>query len=73
MKTLFPRAAAFLTHEDLQCSSLGNCRAGVSADMPQKIIRINRDCDYCAGMFIWTGSDYIGEPSPYRSGGDIHR
>ncbi len=63
----FPRAAAFLTHEDLQCSSLGNCRAGVSADMPQKIIRINRDCDYCAGMFIWTGSDYIGEPSPYST------
>ncbi len=63
----FPLSSAFLTHEDLQCSSLGNCRAGISADMPQKIIRINRDCDYCAGMFIWTGSDYIGEPSPYST------
>lgn len=63
----FPADAAFLTHDDLQCSSLGNCRSGISADMPQKIIRINRDCDYCAGMFIWTGSDYIGEPSPYST------
>lgn len=63
----FPRSAAFLTHEDMQCSSLGNCRAGVSADTPQKIIAINRDVDFCAGMFIWTGSDYIGEPSPYST------
>lgn len=63
----FPRDAAFLTHEDLQCSSLGNCRAGISADTPQKIIGLDRDCDYCAGMFIWTGSDYIGEPSPYST------
>lgn len=63
----FPRDAAFLTHEDLQCSSLGNCRAGISADTPRKIIALDRDCDYCAGMFIWTGSDYIGEPSPYST------
>lgn len=63
----FPLSAAFLTHEDMQCSSLGNCRAGISADIPQKIIAINRDTDYCAGMFIWTGADYIGEPSPYST------
>lgn len=63
----FPADTAFLTHEDLQCSSLGNCRAGISADTPQKIIALDRDCDYCAGMFIWTGSDYIGEPTPYST------
>lgn len=63
----FPRGTAFLTHDDLQCSSLGNCRAGVSAPMPQQIIATDRDTDFCAGMFIWTGSDYIGEPSPYST------
>lgn len=63
----FPRECAFMTHDDLQCSSLGNCRAGVSADTAQKIIAINRDTDFCAGMYIWTGTDYIGEPSPYST------
>ncbi|MBQ5320397.1 MAG: DUF4982 domain-containing protein [Oscillospiraceae bacterium] len=63
----FPRDCAFMTHDDLQCSSLGNCRAGASAETAQKIIAINRDTDYCAGMYIWTGSDYIGEPSPYST------
>lgn len=63
----FPRDCAFMTHADLQCSSLGNCRAGASAETPQNVIAVNRDTDYCAGMFIWTGSDYIGEPSPYST------
>ena len=63
----FPLDTAFLTHPDMQCSSLGNCRSGASADTPQKIIAYNRDIDICAGMFIWTGSDYIGEPSPYST------
>lgn len=63
----FPRNTAFLTHDDLQCSSLGNCRAGTAAPTPQQIIAADRDTSFCAGMFIWTGSDYIGEPSPYST------
>jgi len=63
----FPLDTPFLTHDDLQCSSLGNCRGGFTADTPQGIICKDRDTDFCAGMFIWTGSDYIGEPSPYST------
>ncbi len=63
----FPASACFMTHSDLQCSSLGNCKAGASAQTAQQIIALNRDIDVCAGMFIWTGSDYIGEPSPYST------
>ncbi len=63
----FPRSTAFLTHDDLQCSSLGNCRAGAAAPTAQQIIAADRDTPFCAGMFIWTGSDYIGEPSPYST------
>ena len=25
-----------------------------------------KNTDYCAGMFIWTGWDYIGEPTPFN-------
>ena len=63
----FPKSAAFLTHDDLQCSALGNCKAGASAETAQNVIAMNRDIDVCAGMYIWTGADYIGEPSPYST------
>lgn len=63
----FPKAAAYITHDDLQCSSLENCRAGISERTAQTSIIADRDTPFCAGQFIWTGSDYIGEPSPYAT------
>lgn len=63
----FPLETAFLTHDDLQCSSLGNCRGGFTADTAQGILCKDLETAFCAGMFIWTGSDYIGEPSPYST------
>ncbi len=63
----FPLDTPFLTHDDLQCSSLGNCRGGFTADTAQGVICKDAAADFCAGMFIWTGSDYIGEPSPYST------
>lgn len=61
----FPYSSVFLTHSDMQCSSLGNCRGGFSAPTTSGTIRKDLDSELCAGMFIWTGIDYIGEPSPY--------
>jgi len=61
----FPLDRSFLTHEDLQCSSLGNCKSGFDKLTAEDVIAVNRDTNYCAGMFIWTGTDYIGEPTPY--------
>ncbi|MCL2264404.1 MAG: DUF4982 domain-containing protein [Treponema sp.] len=63
----FPLERRFLTHEDLQCSSLGNCRSGFEKLGAEDVIVKNRDTQYCAGMFIWTGTDYIGEPTPYST------
>lgn len=63
----FPKSAAYITHDDLQCSSLENCRAGISERTAQTSIIADRDTPFCAGQFIWTGSDYIGEPSPYET------
>lgn len=63
----FPKSAAYITHDDLQCSSLENCRAGLTERTAQTSIIADRDTSFCAGQFIWTGSDYIGEPSPYST------
>lgn len=61
----FPKKSAYLTHDDLQCSSLENCRAGNSDRTAQDSIIWDRDTEFCAGQYIWTGFDYLGEPSPY--------
>lgn len=63
----FPLSAAYITHDDKQCSSLGNCRSGAGDRTAQTSIIADRDTDFCAGQFIWTGWDYIGEPSPYST------
>lgn len=62
----FPAELPLLTHEDLQCSSLDNSYVGWGC-AAKKAWRLDRDCDFCAGQFIWTGFDYIGEPTPYST------
>ncbi|MDR2560027.1 MAG: glycoside hydrolase family 2, partial [Oscillospiraceae bacterium] len=47
----FPVCREFLTHENLQCSSLGNCKSGFQKLSAEEVLVINRDTDYCAGMF----------------------
>lgn len=61
----FPYSQAVLADDDRQCSSLGNCSTGWGAKNSEYCIIMDRDRDYCAGQFIWTGFDYIGEPTPY--------
>ena len=63
----FPKSNRLLTYEDRQCSVLDNCSTNWGAKSVQKFITDHRDRDYCAGQFIWTGWDYIGEPTPYFS------
>ena len=63
----FPMAGAALTEEDEQCSSLGNNRPSWAAKSVEYCICADRDRDYAAGQFLWTGHDYIGEPTPYKT------
>jgi beta-galactosidase len=49
---------------DLTCSSYDNCSAPWGTTH-QDSWRLIRDNDFLAGMFIWTGFDYLGEPTPY--------
>ena len=61
-----PASAAILTHDDLQCSDMGNSCVGWGKPMEKAWI-MDRDCDFCGGEFVWTGFDYIGEPTPYST------
>lgn len=62
----FPAELPLLNGEDCQCSSLDNSVVGWGSSA-MKSWRLDRDCPFCCGQFIWTGFDYIGEPTPYNT------
>jgi beta-galactosidase len=49
---------------DNSCSSYDNCSApwGSTHEETWKLIKKH---EYLSGMFVWTGFDYLGEPTPY--------
>lgn len=63
----FPLSQTVLADDDEQCSSVGNSCTGWGAKNTEDCIIKDRDAEYCAGQFIWTGFDYIGEPTPYST------
>ena len=63
----FPESLNLLTFSDGQCSCLGNCTTPWGGKNTQTVIANDRDCPFSAGHYIWTGWDYIGEPTPYQS------
>lgn len=50
---------------NLQCSSMDNDMVSWG-DIASTALRRHMDSDYLAGMFVWTGFDYIGEPTPFN-------
>ena len=38
------------------------------ADLPDEDFMWQQDEEYIAGEFVWTGFDYLGEPTPYGNG-----
>jgi len=38
------------------------------ASTPDTEFEMQDDCDFIFGEFVWTGFDYLGEPSPYNEG-----
>lgn len=63
----FPLEQPVLCDDDEQCSALGNSAPAWAANSYEACIIPDRDAPYCAGQFIWTGFDYIGEPTPYST------
>ena len=49
---------------DNTCSAYDNCRVPWGATHEEALKQVN-NYDYVSGMFIWTGFDYLGEPTPY--------
>lgn len=62
-----PASSPILMHEDLQCSSMDNSAVGWGSITAEYSWIMDRDRKFCAGQFIWTGFDYIGEPTPYST------
>jgi len=63
----FPLAQSILADDDEQCSSLGNSSTSWGAKSTEACIIADRDATFSLGQFIWTGTDYIGEPTPYHT------
>jgi beta-galactosidase len=63
----FPLSQSTLSDEDEQCSSLGNSNTSWGADSIRACIEDDLKRNFCFGQFIWTGFDYIGEPTPYQT------
>lgn len=63
----FPLERSILTDEDEQCSSLGNSATSWGAKSEEYCITVDRDTPFSCGQFLWTGFDYIGEPTPYQT------
>ena len=52
--------------EAKQCPSYDNDKAGWGEYASIELKKHMTDISYLAGMFVWTGFDYIGEPTPFN-------
>ena len=55
---------AAIMHDDHQSSSYDTEFCWWS-NIPDNDFAADEDYDWCIGQFVWTGFDYLGEPSPY--------
>ncbi|MCR4824979.1 MAG: DUF4982 domain-containing protein [Bacteroidales bacterium] len=56
---------ARVRHDDLQCSSYDLEYCGWS-NVPDIDFAMAQDKEWEIGQFVWTGFDYLGEPTPYN-------
>lgn len=63
----FPYKQSVLADDDEQCSALGNSTTSWGAKSSEACIITERDHEFSMGQFLWSGFDYIGEPTPYHT------
>lgn len=64
--TIFPFLAERIIRENRQCSSC-DLEHPPYATTPDHEFEQQDACPWIMGEFVWTGFDYLGEPSPYNS------
>lgn len=62
---------AMAKYDDHQASSYDVEHCGWS-NLPEDDFIQHEDLPYCIGEFVWTGFDYLGEPTPYYSDWPSH-
>lgn len=63
----FPIEQSIMSEADRQCSALGNSNTSWGAtDLKQMLIDDLKN-PFSMGQFVWSGIDYIGEPTPYQT------
>lgn len=62
---------AMATYDDHQSSSYDVEHCGWS-NLPEDDFIQHEDLPYCIGEFVWTGFDYLGEPTPYYTNWPSH-
>lgn len=63
----FPFETPSLSDDDQQCSDLGNSNTSWGADSIEECVCFDRDTEFSLGQYIWSGHDYLGEPTPYHT------
>ncbi len=63
----FPLEQPILADDDQQCSALGNSAVSWGAESTEACLHVEQETPFSLGQFIWTGFDYIGEPTPYHT------
>ncbi len=63
----FPYERTVMSEIDEQCSALGNSNTSWGAKSVEGCVLAERDHEFSLGQYLWTGFDYIGEPTPYHT------
>lgn len=63
----FPIEQSIMSDADRQCSALGNSNTSWGAESLKRILAEDSLQTFSMGQFIWSGIDYIGEPTPYHT------
>jgi len=63
----FPLDRSIMSDADWQCSALGNSNTSWGATDLKRMIIDDLKTPFSMGQFLWSGIDYIGEPTPYHT------